>query len=239
MGKKQIMTLDYDSKGMLCYLLHPSDEEQGIPYYLETVDYSELMPGGLAGIWQEEERYGCFARMTELALNRKEISKLYVTGMHVETPQATEVLQRFSRADRRIFCGRSLYALGVCHQAVKEHFAKAVISDGQIFHNISLLAYKDARNGLVPLALAGTPLLEAEGTVQVLLDDTSELKFQIEDMRTRNSITCAFRPDDLRERENRTIRLEVSLHFLDSYTLVIRLRDIGFGSIYPATFRVW
>ena len=83
MGKKQIMTLDYDSKGMLCYLLHPSDEEQGIPCYLETVDYSELMPGGLAGIWQEEERYGYFARITELALNRKEISKLYVTGMHV------------------------------------------------------------------------------------------------------------------------------------------------------------
>lgn len=238
--KRQLaMALDYDSRGLLCYLMHPSEEEQGIPYYLETVDYSELMPGGLVSIWQEEERYDCFARMTELALNRKEPSKLYVTGLHVETPQATEVLQRFSRADRRIFSGRSLYALGVCYQAVKERFAKKVISDGQIFHSISLLAYKDARSGLVPLALAGTPLAEAEGTVQVLLDDTLELKFQIEDMRTRKSIMCTFRPDGLRERENRTVRLEVALRFPDCHTLVIKLRDIGFGSMYPATFRVW
>ena len=56
----------------------------------------------------------------------------------------------------------------------------------------------------MPLALAGMTLAEAEGSVQVLLDDTLELKFQIEDMRIRKSITCAFRPDDLSERENRS-----------------------------------
>ena len=233
------MALDYDSKGLLCYLLHPAEEDRGIPYYLETADYSELMSGGLASIWQEEERYGCFSRMTELALGRKDAARLYVTGLHVETPQAAEVLQQFSRADRRIFCGRSLYALGACYHAVKERFTKKVIGDGQIFHNVSLFAYKDARNGLVPLALAGMTLAEAEGSVQVLLDDTLELKFQIEDMRIRKSITCAFRPDDLSERENRTIRLEVALQFLDYSTLVIKLRDIGFGSIHPPTFRVW
>ncbi len=233
------MALDYDSKGLLCYLLHPAEEDREIPYYLETADYSELMSGGLASIWQEEERYGCFSRMTELALGRKDAARLYVTGLHVETPQAAEVLQQFSRADRRIFCGRSLYALGACYHAVKERFTKKVIGDGQIFHNVSLFAYKDARNGLVPLALAGMTLAEAEGSVQVLLDDTLELKFQIEDMRIRKSITCAFRPDDLSERENRTIRLEVALQFLDYSTLVIKLRDIGFGSIHPPTFRVW
>lgn len=237
--RQPVMALDYDSKGLLCYLLHPAEEEKGIPYYLETADYSERMPGGLPGIWPEEERYSCFAQMTELALSRKDTSWLYVTGRYVETQQASEVLQQFSREDRRIFCGRSLYALGACYRAVKERFTKKVISDGQIFHNVSLFAYKDARNGLVPLALAGTPVSEAEGSVQVILDDTLELKFQIEDMRTRKSITCTFRPDDLRERENRTIRLEVALRFLDYGTLIIKLRDIGFGSIYPPTFRVW
>ena len=30
-----------------------------------------------------------------------------------------------------------------------------------------------------------------------------------------------------------------ALQFLDYSTLVIKLRDIGFGSIHPPTFRVW
>ncbi|MGN0506348.1 MAG: DUF5716 family protein [Lachnospiraceae bacterium] len=233
------MALDYDSRGMFSYLLHPADEEKETPYYLETVDYSELMPGGLVSIRQEEEQNDCFSRMTELALNRREVSRLYVTGLYAETSQAAEVLQKLSRADRRIFCGRSLYALGVCYHAVKERFSRKVISDRQIFHNVSLLAYQNARSGPVPLLTAGTALSAAAGRVQVLLDDTLELKFQIEDMRTRKSITCTFQPEDLRVRENKTIRMEISIRFLDYNTLVIKLRDIGFGSIYPATFRVW
>ena len=100
-------------------------------------------------------------------------------------------------------------------------------------------AYKDAVNGPVLLLKAGTDLSSARTKIQVILDDTKEMKFRIEDMRDRKTMQCTLRPEAFWCRENKTLRLEIVTHFLDDKTLVLKLRDVGFGEIRPATYRVW
>lgn len=233
------MTMDFDGKGMLSYLLTPADEERGLPHYVTTTDYSELTSGGLVSIIDLEERAHCFEHVTEVALGRKPITTLYVTGAFLEDAGINRVLRKLSENDRRIFVGRGLYCLGACWYAVKEKLPKNAMADRQIFHNVYIEAYKDAQEGPVCLMKAGTFLDDAVSTVQVILDDTPEMKFQVEDVRRGESIVCAFRPDNLWVRENKTMRLEIELKFLDYENLVIKVRDIGFGEIYPATYRVW
>ena len=233
------MTLDFDSKGMIAYLVNSGNEELEIPYYVETIDYSSLMPGGLSGIIDEEERKNCFTNITELAIARKAISRLYVTGTIVETPGINQILGRFFNTGRRIFTGRSLYCLGACYLAVKEKLSKKAIGDNQIFHNVSLEAYEDAIVHQVPLLKAGTLLTNAGAEIQVILDDTKEMKFQIEDVRTAEAIHCTLHPEEFIYRENKTLRLEIQARFLDYETLVLKVRDVGFGDICPATYRVW
>lgn len=233
------MTLDFDSKGMLAYLMRPGDEEKRTPHYLETIDYSSLMQGGLASILEEEERTNSFANITDLAIARKNISRIYVTGTFIDHPQITQVLSNYISAGRRIFTGRSLYCLGACYHAVKEKFPKKVIGDRQIFHTVSLEAYKDAVSGPVLLLKEGTELSRARAKVQVILDDTKDIMFRIEDARTAEHINCTLHPEEMKYRENKTLRLEIEIRFLDYETLVLKLRDIGFGDIYPATYRVW
>lgn len=233
------MTLDFDSKGALSYLLIPANTQKNLPCHISTVDYSDMMTGSLSGFPDAEERAKGFEHITEVALARKRIATLYVTGDFVENPEINRVLRTLSAEDRRIFAGRGLYCLGACWNAVKERLPKNTIADRQIFHNVYLEAYQDAKEGPVRLLKAGTQLSEAETEVQVILDDTPELKFEIEDVRTGESISCTFKPENLWMRENKTLRLEIRLIFLDYGTLVLKVRDIGFGEIYPATFRVW
>lgn len=233
------MTLDFDSKGMLAYLINTGSEELDIPYYVETIDYTSLMPGGLVGILEEEERQNSFTNITELAIARKAIAKLYVTGTIVETPGIPQILGKYFNNGRRIFTGRSLYCLGACYLAVKEKLPKKAIADNQIFHNVFLEAYEDAMIHPVPLLKAGQDLSRAEAGIQVILDDTEEMKFRVEDVRTAEAIICTLHPDRLSFRENKTLRLEIEVKFLDYHTLVLKVRDIGFGEIFPATFRVW
>ena len=233
------MTLDFDSKGMLAYLINAGSEELEIPYYVETVDYSGLMPGGLSGILDEEERKKSFTGITELAIARKAISRLYVTGTIVETPGINQILGRFFNTGRRIFTGRSLYCLGACYLAVKEKLPKKAIGDNQIFHNVYLEAYEDAVVHPVRLLKAGTGLAEAGAAIQVILDETKEMKFRIEDLRTGETVNCTLRPEEFYYRENKTLRLEIKARFLDYETLVLKVRDVGFGDICPATYRVW
>lgn len=233
------MTLDFDSKGMVAYLVNSGNDELEIPYYVETIDYSGLMPGGLSGILDEEERKNSFTSITELAIARKAIARLYVTGTIVDTPGISQILGRFFNTGRRIFTGRSLYCLGACYLAVKEKLPKRAIGDSQIFHNVSLEAYEDAIVHPVQLLRAGTPLNRAGAEIQVILDDTKEMKFQIEDVRTAEAIHCTLHPEEFYYRENKTLRLEIEARFLDYETLVLKVRDVGFGDICPATYRVW
>ena len=237
--KNGSMTLDFDSKGMMAYLINSGNEELEVPYYVETIDYSSLMPGGLSGILDEEERKNSFTSITELAIARKAIARLYVTGTIVDTPGIPQILGRFFNTGRRIFTGRSLYCLGACYLAVKEKLPKKAIGDNQIFHNVSLEAYEDATVHQVPLLKAGTPLSRAGAAIQVILDDTKEMKFQIKDVRTTETMNCTLHPEDFFCRENKTLRLEIQAKFLDYETLVLKIRDVGFGDICPATYRVW
>lgn len=233
------LTLDFDSKGMMAYLISAGNEELEIPYYVETIDYSSLMQGGLSGILDEEERKESFTRITELAIARKAITRLYVTGDIVDTPGISHILGRFFNTGRRIFTGRSLYCLGACYLAVKEKLPKKAIGDNQIFHNVSLEAYEDAMIHQVPLLKAGTALSKAGAEIQVILDDTNEMKFQIVDVRSGETINCTLHPEEFHFHENKTLRLEIEVRFLDYETLVLKVRDVGFGDICPATYRVW
>ena len=233
------MTLDFDSKGMIAYLVNPGKEELEIPYYVESINYSSHMPGGLMRIIDEEERKACFTDITEIAIARKAISRLYVTGAIVETPGITQILGKFFNTGRRIFTGRSLYCLGACYLAVKEKLPKRAIGDNQIFHNVSLEAYEDAMVHPVPLLRAGTLLPDAGAEIQVILDDAKEMKFQIEDVRKGKVMHCTLHPEEFIYRENKTLRLEIKVRFLDYETLVLKIRDVGFGDIRPATYRVW
>ncbi len=233
------MTLDFDSKGMIAYLINAGNEELDVPYYVESIDYSSLMPGGLAGILDEEERKNSFTNITELAIARKAIARLYVTGTIVETPGVSTILGRYFNNGRRIFTGRSLYCLGACYFAVKEKLPKRAIGDNQIFHNVYLEAYEDAVVHPVQLLKAGKDLERAGAKIQVIMDDTREIKYKIEDVRTKESINCTLRPEEFYYRENKTLRLEIEAKFLDYDTLVLKVRDVGFGDICPATYRVW
>ena len=233
------MTLDFDSKGMMAYLVNSGNEDLDIPYYVETIDYTSLMPGGLTGILDEEERKNSFTGVTELAIARKAVARLYVTGDIVDTPGVSTILGRFYNNGRRIFTGRSLYCLGACYFAVKEKLPKKAIGDNQIFHDVALEAYEDAVIQQVQLLKAGTDLSKAGAGIQVILDDTKEMKFQITDVRTAESINCTLHPEEFYFRENKTLRLKIEARFLDYETLVLKVRDVGFGDICPATYRVW
>lgn len=236
-AKHSSMTMDFDSKGMLSYVLTPAEEN--IPCYVATTDYSELMPGGLPGMLDITERKNCFENVSEVALARKQPDILYITGAFIEEPEIAGVLQKLSEGQHRIFAGRGLYCLGACWHAVKEKLPRNTIADRQIFYHVYLDAYKDAQEGPVRLLKAGTALEEAKTQVQVILDDTMELKFRIEDVRGKEPAVVTFRPEHFLQRENRTIRFLIELQFLDYGTLVVKVRDIGFGEIYPATYRVW
>ncbi|MCR5154221.1 MAG: hypothetical protein K6B75_05165 [Lachnospiraceae bacterium] len=237
--KRVSIDIDFDGKGMLAYVLHPMSENKKFPFYVETTDYSDSMDGGIDLIKDEKQKTAVFSQMIEKAINGVNMARLYVTGKYSATQSATDILSGFSASGRRIFSGKTLYAQGACYYAVKEKLSRPVIFDRQIFHNVFISAYRDSKEESIMLLKYGTPLKVAKAKMQVILDGCDELSFKVDDLRSGGVTAFSVKPDLLPPRENRTVRLEITVSFLDYETLVIKVRDIGFGNIYPATYKVY
>ena len=237
--KGSSMTLDFDRKGMQAYFVQLGNEVLRRPYYVETINYSHHMQGSLESILDEKERHKQFISLIERAIVKRTIARLYVTGNFIDQQEIINILSGYTGGGRRIFAGRALYCLGACYHAVKEQFPSCVIGDGQIFHHVFLQAYQNGELGQIQLLKAGTMLSTARKVIQVILDDTKELVFRIENLRNGEKINCTFHIEEFYVQENKTLRLEIELNFLEYETLVLKVRDIGFGEIRVATYRVW
>lgn len=238
--KDRAAAIDLDKNGSCVYSFVPCDNRSGAPNHICFNDVSELVQGGLENVKEPEEKMKLFETVVNTTLARNvPLRKLYVTGKSIEDERIKGVLRKFASENFRIFSGQNLYASGACYMAVDESAGDRTIYDGEVFHSISLEGYKDALIDAVLLIPAGTKLEKAKARVDVILDGTKELVFHVTDLRNGNRKVYTFSPDDLQLRDNRTQRMEITVMFLDVETLVIKVRDIGFGSLYPATYRIW
>ncbi len=239
------MAVDYCSDGMRAHILHPMLEVKNSPFFVESIDYSEMMRESLDDIEVLSERVTMLKKMTNIAIGHRDVARLYITAKCVDfnpgddenKPELT-ALGSFFTATRKVFAGTSLYSQGACYMAAREKIGKPVIMDRQIYHNVYLDAYKEALSGPVKILSAGTYIDKATEKLQVIMDDTDEITIKAEDLRTGATQSFSVKTD-MPQRENKTIRYEVTVSFLDCTTLVIKLRDVGFGDIYPASYRIW
>lgn len=237
---KRAAAIDLDRAGACIYAFVPYDNRSGAPSHVISADASEGIATGLESINEPEEKMKAFESVVNTAISHNlPLTRLFVTGKSVEDERVKSALRKYASDSFRIFSGQNLYSAGACYMAVAEPSKERTIFDGEVFHTISLEGYKDACIDAVEIIPAGTAVGAAEKTVNVILDGTNELIFHVTDLRNGNRSIVGFSPDDMSVRDNRTQRLEVNVKFLDIETLVIKVRDIGFGEIYPASFRVW
>ena len=238
--KTRASAIDLDAVGALVYSYVPYDNKSGAPCYVLSEDMAPKLSTDLSSIKDDEEKIRTFEMIVNNALSKNlPLKKIFATGKSVEDEKIMNVLKKYATDSLRIFSGQNLYSLGACYMAVNEPLKERVIYEGQTLYGIFMEGFKDSLIDAVPLIPPGTDLDKAEKTVQIILDKTKEIVFHIFDVRNGNRWPVTFVPEDLKIRDNKTDRLEVKVSFLDIQTLVIKVRDIGFGSLYPATYRVW
>ncbi len=238
--KTKAATIDLDSAGACIYSYVPADNRLGAPGYVRSENTDLLLRQSLEEIEGVEEKVQTFENIISMAMTLvRPISVLYVTGRSISDERIKNVLKGYASERMKIFSGQNLYSSGACTRAVNDSIGEKYITDGSIFHSVSMEGYKDAVIDEVVLLPAGSELLQAKRTISVIPDDTRELIFHVKDMRTGQRKTISFVLDELEIRENKTNRLQITVSFIDLYTIVIKVRDMGFGDIYPASFRVW
>jgi hypothetical protein len=180
--------------------------------------------------------------MANQLLFKRLTTSLFFTGTGFVGDWVDNTLKKLC-VGRRVFKGQNLYTKGACYAAWALYYGELkeylLLSDEMITSTIELKVYQNAKDVNYPLAKLGTPWWQVNEAISVILDSTNELELTVTNLLKREPIRETLRIDGLMERENKTVRLSIQLHYVDRETAVLTVRDTGFGQFYETTYRIW
>lgn len=184
-----------------------------------------------------------FENIANMALHKQIVSTLYFTGRDFEEDWAMEAIEKLC-IGRRAFVGQNLYTKGACYGAKGlsgdsklDDFI--LLNDDMITSSIALRSYVDARIRDVVLIDAAIPWYEAKKSVEIILDDEQIMEIVLHNIMTRETIREKLILNNLPQRPNKMTRLELQIHCTNRSTAIVRVKDLGFGDIYPPTTNNW
>jgi len=184
-----------------------------------------------------------FAELARTRMKETYISTVYLTGPGFNDQwieEATKVLCE----GRRVFMGQNIYTKGACYHArfgaYEEGKDCIFLSAGSIPFDIGVsVGEVDGRNRFCPIAIGGKEWYNMNGTVTLFLDDTNRVEMIYKDKISKDVIKEVIEIHGLPKRPPKTTKLSLSVELYDEKMGAIIIRDMGFGSIYPTTNKIY
>ena len=242
--QKNVGLFDFNEKGLCYKQLSFNREYTPMALYVLKKDYSEaLRYEWLENRMEREKISYVFLNLAKEALHKQDVSTIYITGAGFRDSFAGKVLPELC-VGRRVFMGQNLYVHGACYKAMElagkgEILPYIYMGEDIISYNVYVPVYRDASEGYAVLSEFGTTWKEAQGEVEVILDDEEEVRIVINHPLKREDKMLIMPLEGLPKRPEKMTRLHISLAFLGEDEFVIKIKDMGFGSFYKSTNRIW
>lgn len=237
----EVALFDYDGEHFYYDKLSFARKRKPVAVIAKHTDFTQELQSQWKKGEPEERRAYWFYEMAMQQFHKQYVTTVYVTGLGFEGGWAGETLKKLCNG-RRVFQGQNLYTKGACYAArmltlgLRRDYV--FLAGNMVKESIFLRLYQNAHNEYLELVSAGTPYEQVHKRFRIILDATDELEFLVDDVLKKEPLHEVMILENLMQRENKTIRLELELMYIDRDTPVVRVRDVGFGS-YESTRRIW
>ncbi len=202
----------------------------------------------LVTMWEKErqiesgDRDAAFFQFAGECFRGRIVSSVYLTGDGFDGGWMQQSVGLLCQG-RRAFMGKNLYAKGACYAAAirdgQREWEYVYFGDHEMKLNVGLKVFVHGAAEFYTLIRAGVSWYEAKGSCEVLLDGSPELSFWLQPLESRHAKVACLELSDLPKRPNRTTRLRISAKALSDDRVQLRIRDLGFGEIFPGSGKVW
>lgn len=232
----------FDENGLMYYRLFVNRRTNPIPVVVNKVNLSTEFTLSMLDEEPVERLTFRFEKMANQLLFKRLTASLFFSGIGFTGDWVDNTLKKLC-VGRRVFKGQNLYTKGACYAAKAQYYGELeeylLLSDEMITSTIEIKVYQNSKDINFLLAKLGTPWWQVNETITVILDQTNEIELTITNLLKREPVKELLRIDGLMDRENKTIRLSIQLHYVDRETAVLTVRDTGFGEFYDGTYRIW
>lgn len=226
-----VIFFDFSKKGLLYRSLHVERKNGSMTAHLAEEWLEEL------DITQPSDEV--FLRLAKERMEKRLISAVYLIGEGFYGEDWAKESLKYLCSRRRVFKGLNLYTRGAAFAAYDKIHSQAYEQVVFLCRNclkasVGIHIIHKGEPRLLYLVKAGRNWYEARALIEAIPDEISSLSL----------VLRSWNGDEAEEevsleafpvRERRMTRLEISLAFLEETHGILTVRDLGFGSLVPAT----
>lgn len=187
------------------------------------------------------------SRFLEIATEdcyEKIISAVYLLGEGFSGEWMQESLKFLCR-NRRVFQGNNLFSKGACFGMLEKQQASDMgkthvfLGNEKLKSNIGMKVLRRGADSYFAILDAGTNWFEAQKQVDFLLESGNSFSVVVTPLNGRSPQEVEIVLDGMPERPECTTRLRMEADMISESKVQIRVEDMGFGEIFPATHKKW
>ena len=208
-----------------------------------SCDVSDKARAGRSDEDWDAERDRLLYELLGKLFERRNVSASYLYGGYFDARWAKRSFQ-YLTFHRHAFQGQNLFSKGACYGVMArcgEIRMPDIIFQGvdMVKVNIGMKVRVKGRPETVPLIRAGVNWYEAYGMLDVVPESEKNVTILSEDEDGSGTIRHTLRLDHFPDRPDRASRLRVRVWFSAPKMLEAEVTDLGFGSMYPSSGRIW
>ena len=189
-----------------------------------------------------EDMDEAFVPVVREAMGEVFISSVFLTGVgFVESwmKQSAAVLCQ----GRRVFVGQNIYTKGACFRSLGGTYTEAlgryfIDTEETVKNNIGI-NLRDGKNTFWPIVYGGNEWFNTRGRVELFPDESRRIQIVYQDILTEEEWYETIEIHGLPARPKKTTKLSIEVEYSASDKGAIVIRDLGFGSLYPTTNKIY
>ncbi|MBQ7955650.1 MAG: hypothetical protein IJ282_07850 [Lachnospiraceae bacterium] len=245
----QVLLYEYREDGMKSYRMECNKRTTPIVAFIDTENHMFRSP--LAIPMEDYLRVDAYRDMDSKFLDivtmdcqDRLISAVYLLGEGFGGDWMQESLKYLCR-NRRVFQGNNLFSKGACYGMLEKQFASengkshVFLGNEKLKANIGMKVLRRGEDSYFAILDAGTNWFEAQNEVDFLLESGTSFQVIVTPLNGKTVRAVEISLEGLPNRPAGTTRLRLWADMIGENKVQIRVEDLGFGEIYPATHQKW
>lgn len=176
----------------------------------------------------------------EKLMARKLFSTVLLTGRGFERQDWAPGFMKLACNRRKVFVESFLFSRGAAYKGQDylhegTSYPYVFICEGRLKSDVSLKVLRRGRENQLVVASCGDSWYEAKSSVDLIVDGQDEIEIMITPLDSRKKKLVRVPLTGFPARPPRTTRVELNVGFTDEHTMIMVIRDKGFGELFPAS----
>lgn len=246
-----VIACDYDLRELLLYGMELNYKTKPVVATINVKKFQDLdigtseFPKDAALFHKTCDRLDDeFLKVMEKECEGKVVSAVFLLGDGFREKWTKRSLEFLCRT-RRVFQGNNLFSKGASIAARErirptEGGQKFVfLGDDKLKTNLGMKVLKCGTEVYVALLDAGVNWFEAEKSLDIIMDPSGILNIEVTPLTGGKPRVVQLCLEGMEERPKGTTRLRVFMNMSAVNEVYVKVTDLGFGELFPATGKIW